>query len=433
MIKDDIIHLLDNIIEKNKFSNIEINYYFNIKNYTKSEKAFIKNILNETLKNLIYIDYIIDFFAKNVSKRKIRHLLRISIAQIMFMNSDNKGVVYEAVEIAKSVNIHQGKFVNSILKNVINNINKVNENISENNKLSIMLSYPKWIVNKIKMDWPEDYESILKSFKQKSYLSVRINRKKISREQFLDKMKNIDTKILFEVFDVFYLSNSKIMDSQLFNDGEIFFQDASSYLVAKNMDVKNDDRVLDACCAPGGKTLAILSLYDPKKIICTDIYDHKIDSLKSLKEKYAYENMEVIKNDASQEGAFYEKYFDKILLDVPCSGLGVLRKKPEKIYSLEQTDIKALKKLQKKIFETNLTYLKDGGELIYSTCTITKNENTNNVKYFLEKYKNLEVLPIQIPDNVKHITDEFGGVYISHKNEYLDGFYMIKFKKLKDM
>ncbi|WP_068268580.1 16S rRNA (cytosine(967)-C(5))-methyltransferase RsmB [Caviibacter abscessus] len=433
MIKDDIIHLLDNIIEKNKFSNIEINYYFNIKNYTKAEKAFIKNVLSETMKNLIYIDYIIDFFAKNVSKRKIRQLLRISVAQILFMDSDNKGVVYEAVEIAKLVNIHQGKFVNSVLKNVINNIDKVNESIAENNKLSIMLSYPKWIVEKIKIDWSDDYEEILKSFKQKSYLSVRINRKKINREQFLDRIKDIDTKILFEVEDVFYVSNSKIMEAKIFNDDEIFFQDASSYIVAKNMDIKDSARVLDACCAPGGKTLAMLSLYNPKKIICTDIYDHKIDLLKSLKEKYNYENMEVIKNDASHEGSFYEKYFDKILLDVPCSGLGVLRKKPEKVYSLQLSDIKALKKLQKKIFETNLTYLKDDGELIYSTCTITKNENTNNVKYFLEKYNNLKVLPLEIPENVQYETDEFGGVYISHKNKYLDGFYIIKFKKIKDM
>lgn len=430
MIKDDIIHLLDNIVYKNKFSNIELNYYFNIKNYTKQEKAFIKNILNETIKNLIYIDYIIDYFAKNVTKRKIRHLLRISIAQILFMDSDNKGVVYEAVEIAKQVNIHQGKFVNSLLKNVIKDIDKVNNSLAD--KKYILLSYPKWLYEKIKIDWQDNYEIILKELKNRSYLSVRINRKKITKENFLERVEKLDTEILFNVEDVFYMSNYKVIESGVFEEDEIFIQDASSYIVAKNMNIQDSDRVLDACSAPGGKSLAMLSLYNPKKLICTDIYDHKVDLLKSLKEKYKYDNMEVIKNDASHEGVFYCDYFDKILLDVPCSGLGVLRKKPEKIYSLEANDIKALKKLQKKIFETNLAYLKIDGEIIYSTCTITKNENTNNIKYFLEKYKNLEVMELDIPDNVKYIKDEFGGVFITCDNKYLDGFYIIKLKKLKD-
>ena len=117
------------------------------------------------------------------------------------------------------------------------------------------------------------------------------------------------------------MSNYKVIESGVFEEDEIFIQDASSYIVAKNMNIQDGDRVLDACCAPGGKSFAMLSLYNPKKLICTDIYDHKVDHLKSLKEKYKYDNMEVIKNDASKEGVFYCDYFDKILLDVPCSGL----------------------------------------------------------------------------------------------------------------
>ena len=126
-----------------------------------------------------------------------------------------------------------------------------------------------------------------------------------------------------------------------------------------------------------------------------------------------------------------DKKFDKILLDVPCSGLGVLRKKPEKIYELESNNFKSLKKIQKKIFESAFNSLKDGGEIIYSTCTFSKNENTNNVKYFLEKYKNLEIKEVVIPENIKILKDEFGGIYISYENEYLDGFYIAKFKKVK--
>ena len=121
--------------------------------------------------------------------------------------------------------------------------------------------------------------------------------------------------------------------------------------------------------------------------------------------------------------------FDKILLDVPCSGLGVLRKKPEKIYNLTSDDIKNLKKLQKKIFDSAYSCLNDEGVILYSTCTFTKNENTNNIRYFLEKYEDLEILDLEIPENVEIIKDELGGAYISYKNKYMDGFYIAKLRK----
>ena len=121
--------------------------------------------------------------------------------------------------------------------------------------------------------------------------------------------------------------------------------------------------------------------------------------------------------------------YDKILLDLPCSGLGVLTKKPEKIYNINPKDIKEIKRLQKKIFDNVYKLLKKGGEIVYSTCTILDNENTNNIEYFLEKYEDLSVVNIDYPKNVIVIKDKFGGSLISYENKYLDGFYIIKFKK----
>ena len=226
------------------------------------------------------------------------------------------------------------------------------------------------------------------------------------------------------------MSNANIFETKNFKSGEIVVQDASSYLAVKNLEVSQDDVVLDACSAPGGKSLAILQLFNPQILISTDIHEHKIKILENLKNKYGYKNWKIELNDATKIENL-DKKFDKILLDVPCSGLGVLRKKPEKIYELESNNFKSLKKIQKKIFESAFNSLKDGGEIIYSTCTFSKNENTNNVKYFLEKYKNLEIKEVVIPENIKILKDEFGGVYISYENEYLDGFYIAKFKKVK--
>ena len=426
-IKLDIVNLLDEI-QNGKYSNIQLNYYFSKNNYTKKEKMFITNVINIVIKNLIYIDYLIGKSVRNVKKRKIKQLLRISVAQLFFMESDNAGVIFEAGEITKILNVHQVGFVNAALQTILKNKEKFDEEIPKDNRESIVLSYPQWFVNKMKIDYPDDYLEMLKSYKKRSYLSVRFDKNKITREKFEELLKNIKTDVLFSVGEVYYLSNANIFDTEIYKNGDAVIQDASSYLAVRNLGVKDGETVLDACSAPGGKSLAILQLFNPKKLISTDIHEHKVKILNELKNKYGYSNFEVKLNDAAQIENLNTK-FDKILLDMPCSGLGVLRKKPEKIYELTSNDIKSLKKLQKKIFESAYNCLKNGGEMIYSTCTFSKNENTNNIQYFLEKYEDLEILEVGIPENIETVRDEFGGVYISYKNEYLDGFYIAKLRK----
>ena len=426
-IKLDIVNLLDEI-QNGKYSNIQLNYYFSKNNYTKKEKMFITNVINVVIKNLIYIDYLIGKSVRNVKKRKIKQLLRISVAQLFFMESDNAGVIFEAGEITKILNVHQVGFVNATLQKILKNKEKFDEEIPKDNRESIVLSYPQWFVNKMKIDYPDDYLEMLKSYKKRSYLSVRFDKNKITREKFEELLKNIKTDVLFSVGEVYYLSNANIFDTEIYKNGNVVIQDASSYLAVRNLGVKDGETVLDACSAPGGKSLAILQLFNPKKLISTDIHEHKVKLLNELKNKYGYSNFEVKLNDATQIENL-DTMFDKILLDMPCSGLGVLRKKPEKIYELTANDIKNLKKLQKKIFESAYKSLKNGGEMVYSTCTFSKNENTNNIQYFLEKYEDLEILEVEIPENIENIRDEFEGVYISYKNEYMDGFYIAKLRK----
>lgn len=426
-IKLDVVNLFDEI-QNGKYSNIQMNYYFNKNNYSVKEKMFVTNIINVTLKNLIYIDHLLGKATKNIQKRKIKQLLRISVAQLYFMDTDDAGVIFEAGEIAKVINNHQVGFVNAVLKTILKNKEKYDSEISNDKKDEILLSYPQWFVNKLKVENPNEFLDIMKSYKQKSYLSVRYNSKVLNKVIFENIIKEVKSEILFNVDEVYYLSNGNILTHEEFKKGNIIIQDASSYLAVRNLDITDEDIVLDACAAPGGKSLAILQKYNPKKLIATDIHEHKIEILNKLKNKYKYNNFEIKLNDA-REIEKLNSQFDKILLDVPCSGLGVLRKKPEKIYDLTNEQIKLLKKLQKKIFDSGYKALKSGGILVYSTCTFSKNENTNNVKTFLEKYDDLEMMEVLVPENVNVTKDEFGGVYINYKNMYLDGFYIAKFKK----
>ena len=428
-IKLDALNLLDEI-QNGKYSNIQMNYYFSQNEYSKKEREFITNIVNITLKNLIFVDYILGQTVRNIQKRKIKQLLRISVAQILFMDSDNAGVVYEAGEISKIINKHQTGFVNATLQAIIKNKEEIINAIPEDKKEGIVHSYPQWFVNKLKTDYPDDYTGIMKAYKERSYLSVRYNRKKLSKDDFEKILSEIKSEILFSADEVYYLSNGNILATDEYKRGDIIIQDASSYIAVKNLDITEEDIVLDACAAPGGKSLAILQTFSLKLLLATDIHEHKIEVMKKMKEKYGYDNFEVKLNDATKIENLNMK-FDKILLDVPCSGLGVLRKKPEKIYNLTSDDIKNLKKLQKKIFDSAYACLNDDGIILYSTCTFTENENTNNLKYFLEKYDNLKVEEIEVPENVIISKDEFGGTYISYKNQYLDGFYIVKLKKTK--
>ena len=428
-IKLDAVNLLDEI-QNGKYSNIQMNYYFSRNEYSKKEREFITNIINVTLKNLIFVDYVLGQTVRNIQKRKIKQLLRISAAQILFMDSDNAGVVYEAGEISKIINKHQTGFVNATLQAIIKNKEEIINAIPEDKKEGIVNSYPQWFVNKLETDYPDDYTGIMKAYKERSYLSVRYNRKKLSKDDFEKILSEIKSEILFSADEVYYLSNGNILATDEYKRGDIIIQDASSYIAVKNLGVTEEDIVLDACAAPGGKSLAILQTFSPKLLLATDIHEHKIEVMKKMKEKYGYDNFEVKLNDATKIENLNMK-FDKILLDVPCSGLGVLRKKPEKIYNLTSDDIKNLKKLQKKIFDSAYACLNDDGIILYSTCTFTENENTNNLKYFLEKYDNLKVEEIEVPENVIISKDEFGGTYISYKNQYLDGFYIVKLKKTK--
>ena len=429
-IKLDIINIIDDILYEKKYSNIQLNYYFSKKNYTQKEKTFITSVVNTVIKNLIYIDYLIEKGTRNVKKRKIKQLLRISAAQLFFMESDNAGVIFEAGEVAKIINEHQVGFVNAALKTILKSKEKFDNEIPMDKREGIALSYPQWFVNKLKTDYPEDYTGIMKAYKERSYLSVRYNRKKLSKDDFEKILSEIKSEVLFSVDEVYYLSNGNILSTDEYKRGDIIIQDASSYIAVKNLDVTEEDIVLDACGAPGGKSLAILQTFSPKLLLATDIHEHKIEVMKKMKEKYGYDNFEVKLNDATKIENLNMK-FDKILLDVPCSGLGVLRKKPEKIYNLTSDDIKNLKKLQKKIFDSAYACLNDDGIILYSTCTFTENENTNNLKYFLEKYDDLKVEEIEVPENIIIDKDEFGGTYISYKNQYLDGFYIVKLKKAK--
>ena len=417
-------------VDKGAYSNIVLNDAFREFFLSPKEKAFMTEIFYGVIRNKKFLDYIIERYTKDIRKEWIRNLLRISIYQITFMNSDDKGVVWEATELAKKYSIAISKFINGTLRNYLRNKESELKKLNDEKNYDVLYSIPKWFCDVLEKQYGnENLKQAITSLKKIPYLSVRVNKLKYSEEEFEEFLKEKDIQIIKKVDTVYYVNSGLIINSEEFKAGKIIAQDASSYLAAKNLGAMPNELVLDICAAPGGKTAVLAEeMKNSGEVIAIDIHQHKIKLIDTNMKKLGIDIVKAIVMDARNVNKQGRK-FDKILVDVPCSGYGVIRKKPEILYSKNKENVEELAKLQLEILNSAADILKDGGELIYSTCTITDEENTNNIKKFLEERKEFKVEKLYIPENVLGDYDKLGGFCINYKEEIMDNFYIIKLKK----
>ena len=428
-VKQVAINLISQV-DKGAYSNIALNETFKTLNINSKEKAFMTEIFYGVLRNKKFLDYIIEKNTKEIKKEWIRNLLRISIYQITFMDSDNKGIVWEATELAKKYSIAISKFINSTLRNYLRNKDSELKNLADEKNYEVLYSIPKWFYNILEKQYRnENLKQAITSLKKVPYLSVRVNKLKYTEKEFEEFLKEKDIQIIKKVDTVYYINSGLIINSEEFKTGKIIAQDASSYLAAKNLEVIPNELVLDICAAPGGKTGVLAENMENRgEIIAIDIHQHKIKLIDTNMKKLGIDIVKATVMDARNVNKQGRK-FDKILVDVPGSGYGVIRKKPEILYSKNRENIEELAKLQLEILNSAADILKDGGELIYSTCTITDEENTNNIEKFLKEREEFKVEKLYIPKNVSGDYDSLGGFCINYKEEIMDNFYIIKLKK----
>ena len=421
---------LISFVDKGSYSNIVLNDAFKEFYLTAKEKAFITEIFYGVLRNKNFLDYMIEKNTKVIKKEWIRNLLRISIYQLTFMSSDAKGVVWEATEIAKKHGIAISKFINGTLRNYLRNKDLEIKKLHDEKNYEILYSIPQYFCDILEKQYgSENLNQAIISLKKIPYLSVRVNKLKYSEEEFEEFLKEKDIQIIKKVDSVYYVNSGLIINSKEFKEGKIIAQDASSYLAAKNLGVKPNDLVLDVCAAPGGKTAVLAEEMENKgEIIAIDIHQHKKKLIEENMKKLGIDIVKATVLDARNVNKQGRK-FDKILVDVPCSGYGVIRKKPEILYTKNRENVEELASLQLEILNSAADILKDGGELIYSTCTIISQENTENVEKFLNERKEFKVKALNIPENVSGEYDKLGGFSINYKEKIMDNFYIIKLVK----
>ena len=429
-VKQVAINLISQV-DKGAYSNIALNETFKTLNINSKEKAFMTEIFYGVIRNKKFLDYIIEKNTKEIKKEWIRNLLRISIYQITFMDSDNKGVVWEATELAKKkYGVPISKFINGTLRNYLRNKDPELKSLADEKNYEVLYSIPKWFCDMLEKQYGnENLKQAITSLKKIPYLSVRVNKLKYTEKEFEEFLKEKDIQIIKKIDTVYYINSGLIINSEEFKTGKIIAQDASSYLAAKNLGTMPNELVLDICAAPGGKTAVLAENMENRgEIIVIDIHQHKIKLIETNMKKLGIDIVKATVMDARNVNKQGRK-FDKILVDVPCSGYGVIRKKPEILYSKNRESVEELAKLQLEILNSAADILKDGGELIYSTCTITDEENTNNIKKFLEERKEFKGEKLYIPENVLGDYDSLGGFCINYKEEIIDNFYIIKLKK----
>ncbi len=425
------------------YSNILINKVLDQDSFSRLDRAFITELVYGTLENIILLDYII----KQYSKTKLTkinpytlNILRMGLYQILFLDKvPDFAAVNESVELSKIYSKRATGFVNGILRNISRNKEELKLPDKESDIVkfySITYSHPQWMVKALLKHYPEDFvEDLLKTNNKRPKLYARVNKLKTSPEELIDilngegvgakKSQYLDEAIIIEG------DFTQLKKLSIYKEGFLYVQDLSSILVSKILDPEERDFVIDICSAPGGKTTHIGELMNNKgKILARDIHEHKLRLVRQNAQRLGIENIQLEKFDALKMDKELCQLADKVLVDAPCSGWGVIRRKPEIKYQQGAEEINNLIRMQYQILTNASRYVKKGGYLVYSTCTINPNENQNIIRRFLQHNDDFTI--VDVDDKYKGILA--GGVQEGMIQLYphihaTDGFFIAKLMK----
>ena len=413
--------ILFEIEKEGAYSNLTINRF--LEKNKPENPAFIRELVYGVLENKILLDYYLDNLIpsgiKKVKKKEAT-LLRLGIYQLIFMDSvPDYAAVNETVTIAKKLVRGREGFINGVLRGYMKKGNEIklpDESKDLKNYLSVKYSFPTWLIDK----WEEQYgieecKLLLEASNSRPQLSIRVNIDKISRDDLKGYLEEKGYEVTLGTFSerTLHVKGSGLLDDDKYKEGYFSIQDEASTDAADVLGATPGETIIDVCAAPGGKSTAIAELMkNDGKVYSCDIYEHKLELINSLAKRLGLSIIETTLLDGTKGKENWFAMADRVLADVPCSGLGVIRRKPEIKYK-DITDFTELVEIQKKILNNAAKYVKSGGTLVYSTCTINKDENQLQISEFLNNHLEFEL--------------------ISEKQflptENIDGFYVCKMIK----
>ena len=378
--------LLKEICIKKKYSNLVLRS--ELDRADPKDKGFVTQVVYGTLQNYRLCRYQWEPFVKRMPDDEVCVLLDMSVYQLLFMEkAPAYAIINEMVNITKKcIHAKYGNLVNAVLHKVEKQQERELTGSPEE-QLAIATSHPLWLVNMWKAQYGyETAEQICHSNMETKPNAARVNTWKMSRDELLEKDHDFKKGSLS--VDAVLYQGSSIFATSYYKDGLISIQDEASQLVARMMDPIPGEQVLDVCSAPGTKSMHMAELMKNEgRIVCGDIHEHRVELIKQGAQRLGLTNIEALVMDATKLEEIGEESFDRVLCDVPCSGYGVLARKSDIKYHMDSSDMDTLIPLQQEILQTSSKHVKDGGILVYSTCTLNKKENEKQVEKFLKDHE----------------------------------------------
>lgn len=432
IVRERALHVLNHVIEKNGYANLSLDSALEGLTLAR-DRAFVSEIVYGTLRHLKTLDAVIAHFS-NIKLRKIsgvvRNILRMSSYQMVYMRVPHFACINESVRLTKKYS-HAGSvaFVNALLRKVSQRHEEVVFKDDET-----LYSFPQWMIEKwYAQKGVEFTRALMESLNQRPELCFRVNTLKIAKDILIKQLQEegVTLKPGRYIEEAFLVEGAELFSSQALKQGLLYVQDESSMVAVKVLDPKKGERVLDMCAAPGGKSSYCASLMQNQgEIEAWDIHPHRVDLLKKNFERLGVGIAKARKEDALVLKPHLVEGFDKVIVDAPCSGLGVIRKKPEIKWDKSEDDIQNLQKIQKQLLNTAANYVKPGGVLVYSTCTLLQEENEEVVNTFLQNHPsfNAQVLQPFLPEPLKNEVSSHCLTLYPHKQGG-DGFFIARMKR----
>lgn len=440
--RETALSVLEKWEERQAYSNLLLNQILKESPLHERDKRLVTELVYGTIQRKNTLDWILNQLVKKGIRSLepwVRHLLRLGVYQLLYLDRiPERAAIYETVQISKKRG-HRGisGLINGVLRSFARNRNKLlpKSDPQTLTEKAIFYSHPEWMIKRMEKAYGEsETKEALLSHHHPPRVSVRVNPLKITRTSFVKEWNQTESghakMSAFTPEGVTISGGGNPAFTQWFQEGTFTIQDESSMLVAPVLSPEPGMKVLDVCAAPGGKTTHLAEIMKNQgEIVACDVHDHKLSLIESNALRLGINIISVRQTDGRKLSKHFQPgTFDAILLDAPCSGLGVIRRKPDLKWSKEAENIDALVELQKELLDAAAPLLKPGGVLVYSTCTWEPRENSEQIVSFLERHPDFQEdhrLMDKVPDVVKNRAQS-GGFWIQILPHHFmsDGFFI---------